>query len=560
MLEIGSIVDGKYKILLKVGHGGMSNVYLAINEAANKRWAIKEIDKEGTQVRQDPKKETSIMKRLRHPNLPQIVDVIETETTYLIVMDYVEGHTLRQVVEDEGPQKQETVVEWALQLCDVLDYLHNLDPPIIYRDMKPENVMLRPDGKVILIDFGIAREYRETKTNDTRPLGTVGYAAPEQYGGAGQTDARTDIYSLGATIYHLVTGKNPTKPPYEIKPIRRWNPALSSGLEAIIIRCTKNDPDARYQNIKELRYALLHYRELEKEYQKKKMSQLKRVFAAAVAGVMLTAAGIGAKAYASSIINSTYESHIRTAQTAITKEEQVQACFDAIRTTPDRSEAYILLIKDIYLSDGTFDRQEAEELSSIMGFKEADGRSTMEEKLRKNQKNYDATSYEIGLAYFYYYAGDGSKQLSRAWFDTARNSSTLDKTKRGRAERFYSIADYYAQLGNRNKAGDNTASYKTYWEDMTALTAGDIAAEDNIQTALIMYKEFTYQAGVHAKEFRDAGIGREEILSELDRIHKNMEWIMEQDGYDPETGGRLADAVFSNIESAKKTIETVYFE
>lgn len=560
MLEVGTVVGGKYKILYRVGHGGMSNVYLAINEAANKEWAIKEIDKERKGVRQVPETETAIMKRLDHPHLPRIVDVIETETTYLILMDYIEGQTLRKIVDDQGAQKQEDVVDWALQLCDVLDYLHNLDPPIIYRDMKPENIMLRPDGTVVLIDFGIAREYKESADSDTRALGTIGYAAPEQYGGEGQTDARTDIYTLGATMYHLVTGKNPTKPPYEMRPIRRWDPSLSSGLESIIIKCTKNNPEDRYQNIKELQYALLHYRELEKEYQKKKNTQLKKVITTAAAGIICIAAGIGAKAYASSLVNGTYESQLRAAQTAITKEEQVQACFEAVKTTPDRPEAYELLLNDIYLSDGSFTMEEAEELSTVMGYRGPDGKATMEEKFRKNKRGYDQYCYDCGLAYFYYYEEQGNKQLSRPWFDTARNSSSLDKVKKERAERLFSIADYYTRLGNRNKAGDNTASYKTYWEDMTALSSGDIATEDNIQTALVMYKETAYQAGIHAKEFKDAGVTKQQLLSELRRIQENMEWIVEADGYDRDASGVLADAVFSNIESAEKTIDIVYFE
>lgn len=560
MLEVGTVVGGKYKVLYKVGHGGMSNVYLAINEVANKKWAIKEIDKEGTDVRQESDTETSIMRRLDHPHLPRIVDVIETDTTYLILMDYIEGQTLRKIVDNNGAQKQETVVDWALQLCDVLDYMHHLDPPVIFRDMKPDNVMLRPDGTVFLIDFGIAREYKENAVGDTRALGTIGYAAPEQYGGEGQTDPRTDIYALGATMYHLVTGKNPTKPPYEMRPIRRWDPSLSTALEAIIIKCTKNNPDDRYQSIKELQYALEHYKELETEYQKKKMFQLRKVIGTAAAGFICMIAGISLKAYASSLVNSTYESQIRAAQTAITKEEQVQACFEAVKTTPDRQEAYELLLNNVYLSDGSFTTEEASQLSTIMGYKEPDGRATMEEKLRKNKKGYDRFCYDCGLAYFYYYEEQGNKQLSRPWFDTARNSSTLDKTKKRRAARLFSIADYYAQLGNRNKAGDNTASYKTYWDDMTALSAGDIATEDNVQTALVMYKEISYQAGIHAKEFKDAGVTKEQLLSELRRIQENMEWIIEMDGYDPDASGSLADAVFSNIESAEKTIDIVYFE
>ena len=239
MLEIGSLVDGKYKILNKIGQGGMSIVYLAMNERANKQWAIKEVRKDGVQnfqaVKQGVIAETEMLKKLNHPNLPSIVDVIDGDGTLLIVMDYIEGRHLESVVTEYGAQSQEDVLQWAKQLCDVLAYLHSRKPPIIYRDMKPSNIMLKPDGKVVLIDFGIAREFKENSGADTTCLGTQGYAAPEQYGGRGQTDARTDIYCLGATLYHLLTGHNPNEPPYALYPIRYWNPRLSSGLEKIIL-------------------------------------------------------------------------------------------------------------------------------------------------------------------------------------------------------------------------------------------------------------------------------------------------------------------------------------
>ena len=129
MLQIGSIIDGKYKILNKIGQGGMSVVYLAMNERANKQWAIKEVRKDGVQnfevVKQGLIAETDLLKKLNHPNLPSIIDVIDGDGTFLIVMDYIEGKSLNSILQEQGAQKQEDVVEWAKQLCDVLGYLHS---------------------------------------------------------------------------------------------------------------------------------------------------------------------------------------------------------------------------------------------------------------------------------------------------------------------------------------------------------------------------------------------------------------------------------------------------
>lgn len=171
MLEIGSLIDGKYRILNKVGQGSMGVVYMAMNERANKTWAIKEVQKDGKQdfevVKQGLIVETDMLKRLDHAHLPSIVDVIDSNESFLIVMDFIEGRTLKAILDDEGAQPQEDVIEWAKQLCDVLGYLHSRKPPIVYRDMKPSNVMLKPDGSVILFDFGTAREYKETSVEDT---------------------------------------------------------------------------------------------------------------------------------------------------------------------------------------------------------------------------------------------------------------------------------------------------------------------------------------------------------------------------------------------------------
>ena len=131
MVQIGSIIDGKYKILNKIGQGGMSVVYLAMNERANKQWAIKEVRKDGVQnfevVKQGLIAETDLLKKLNHPNLPSIIDVIDGDGTFLIVMDYIEGKSLNSILQEQGAQKQEDVVEWAKQLCDVLGYLHSTE-------------------------------------------------------------------------------------------------------------------------------------------------------------------------------------------------------------------------------------------------------------------------------------------------------------------------------------------------------------------------------------------------------------------------------------------------
>ncbi len=289
-MPAGTVIANKYEVLKKIGQGGMSVVYLVMDTRLNKNWALKEVRKDGIKdyevVKQGLVVETDMLKRLSHPHLPRIVDIHNADDSFYVVMDYVEGQPLNSILDEYGAQPQDLVIDWAKQLCDVLHYLHTRTPAIVYRDMKPGNVMLRPEGNLTLIDFGIAREFKEKNNADTTCLGTRGYAAPEQFGNRGQTDPRTDIYCLGATLYHLVTGKNPCEEPYEMHPICKVNPQLSNGLERIIQKCTQSDPNNRYQSCAELMYDLEHYNEIDDKFRKKQMAKLAAFCAPVVACVL----------------------------------------------------------------------------------------------------------------------------------------------------------------------------------------------------------------------------------------------------------------------------------
>lgn len=340
MARLGEIIDGKYEVLREVGRGGMSVVYLAMDKRLNKQWAIKEFRKD----KDDASKqialkalldEANLMKKLDHPTLPRIVDIIDDNKNVYVVMDYIEGESLNKVLDAYGAQPQEAVIEWAKQLSDVLDYLHTQNPPVIYRDMKPANIMLKPDGTVRLIDFGIAREYKEGKDGDTEAIGTRGYAAPEQFGGKGQTDARTDIYSLGVTLYHLVTGKNPAEPPYEIYPIRHWNPSLSSGFEWLIQKCTQLNPNDRYQSCAEVTYVLENLSKFESEYKKKQRSRINLFFAAVVITVVFAISCVACFVGANSMKKETFEYNMSL--------NTIQGYIDAMETEQDDPRPYVSL-------------------------------------------------------------------------------------------------------------------------------------------------------------------------------------------------------------------------
>ncbi len=525
MLEPGMLIDGKYRIVSRCGQGGMSVVYMARNERANRTWAIKEIRKDGIQdfdmVRRGLIVETNLLKRLHHPHLPGIIDVIDRDGAFLIVMDFIEGRTLGEHLKEHGAQPQESVIGWAEQLCDVLGYLHSQKPPIIYRDMKPSNVMLKPDGSVVLFDFGAAREYKASSLKDTTCLGTRGYAAPEQYGGHGQTDARTDIYGLGATMYHLLTGQSPGEPPYEMYPIRRWNPGLSAGLEAIILKCTQNNPADRYQTCAELLYALEHYWESDQAYLRRQKSRLACFLFPAFLSLILGAGAAAFYGVEGHTVKSSYEAYLADAKNSTAKSDEIGYYRKAIRLDPSRSEAYLSLLKDGFLDDGLLSCKESEELRAIL-IEYGNGKETNETKFRCNKKGYEEFSYQAGIAYYYKYEEKGSKKNAKGYFETAATAEYLDSRQKERARRLYKISEYYSRIGAVDETGDAPVTYRKYWEDLTELSSGNLVEVDNERTALIMYQELVTQLVSHASDFRRDGVSREEMDEGLGTIRAHL--------------------------------------
>lgn len=558
MLEIGSVIDGKYKILNVVGKGGMSVVYLAMNERANKQWAIKEVRKDGMQsfevVKQNLVAETDLLKKLNHPHLPSIIDVIDCDDTFLIVMDYIEGNPLSKALETSGAQNQDDVIEWAKQLCDVLGYLHSRKPPIIYRDMKPSNVMLKPDGNVMLIDFGTAREFKSTSVADTTCLGTQGYAAPEQFGGHGQTDARTDIYCLGATMYHLVTGHNPATPPYEMYPIRQWNPMLSSGLEEIILKCTQRNPEDRYQSCAELLYALDHYRDLDIENKKVQSLKWKTFLTTFIMTIVMLLGTIGFSVGLTVQTSSTYESKLDSGKNALDQAAAEQDYLDAIDIDPSDIRAYQGLL-EIYEKDSKLTEDE------YMTFRSAMDAHKDELVAKDSEKYADEVAYKFANDLYFTYVKDDSKnekfgvggiKKSAEWYEDTEKYSSDEKIK-NRSKLLLSMIDAYQNTSVTNSAGDPVENAQNYWSNLKEIASDDIAKEDNNQVALLIYNNVVSQiAGKYDNIIRNGLANASEILSELDRIENCVEHI------DPsqEDLKAVKDDCLANIKAARVGVES----
>ena len=265
MLSPQSMLAGRYIIVQKVGQGGMAAVYKATDtRLGHNIVAIKEMSdaaitdpSEKQQARQAFEQEAQMLARLNHPNLPRVTDHFSERGKQYLVMDFIEGQTLEKILAPvPGFLGEKQVVDWGAQLCGVLDYLHSQRPPVIFRDLKPSNIMVDQDGKVKLIDFGIARLFKAGKTTDTVTFGTAGYAPPEQYG-KGQTDARSDIYALGATLHHLLTRRDPAQMPFVFPSVRSLNAKVSEPLDRAILRALEQDPARRWPTAREMQDALV---------------------------------------------------------------------------------------------------------------------------------------------------------------------------------------------------------------------------------------------------------------------------------------------------------------
>jgi len=277
-LNTGDIVHNKYKVIKVIGKGGYSDVYLVEDMADNMYLAIKELviyctdPAERAEVEKQIRLEVNMLRQLKHPKLPEFKDYFEENQRYYMVMEYIDGEDL--VVSYENNMDYwsvQVVLKLAIELCSMFEYLHSQNPPVIFKDLKPQNIMIDKSGEIRLIDFGISKYYG-SKTMPAARAVSANFSSPEQYTSIG-TDMRTDIYSLGATLYYMFTGDKPLDSvkrmitPGEFKKPGTLNPSVTEELEAIILKAMELKKEKRYQSVSEMK------RELEKFSNSKTMDK-----------------------------------------------------------------------------------------------------------------------------------------------------------------------------------------------------------------------------------------------------------------------------------------------
>ena len=555
MAEIGSVIDGKYEILRKIGQGGMSVVYLAMDTHLNKQWAVKEIRKKGNGkddvvIVNSLLAEVNMMKKLDHPSLPRIVDIIDNGETIFVVMDYIEGESLDKILLEYGPQPEELVIAWAKQLCDVLSYLHSQKPPIIYRDMKPANIMLKPEGNIKIIDFGIAREYKEQSLADTTVLGTKGYAPPEQY--SGQTDARSDIFALGMTMHHLLTGIDP-RGGEKYVPVRMWNPELSEGIEIIIDKCVQPAAENRYQNCSDLLYDLEHPDLITEDYKRIQKRKLRAFVISGTLAVALAAAGITCRVTAKTINNNDYENLVSVSEST-SVDEKIDSYMKAIDIYPEKLDAYEKMLT-AYEDDGIFGKKQNDQFLGIYNRNKS--------KFDTSSKEYAELNYQIGMMYFNYYTDeDGSYSFSNrvqkaiSFFEVnAKNENISPDFKEKKiSDCYYQICSFYKTY-ILNSATVEEASKENYEQLLDQINDTLTEVEDSGA-----YDKLTFYNGVfmllydQRTNMEQVNVDQDKILTLLNCVYEKASELTVQ----KEQSQQLQREILDNYDNYREAIQRTY--
>ncbi len=276
-------MESRYEILDKIGEGGRSEVFKAFDRHLNRFVAIKKVNGKEEHLLL----EAEILMKLKHPAIPVIYDIVKEEERNCIIMEYMEGVNLLSFLEKEGFVEEKTAVKIGIRISECLQYLHHLPEKIIYRDLKPANILLDETGQIKLIDFDSAFTGKERKDRKVRS-GTYGYSAPEQFEAGLDIDEKSDIYGLGTTLYHLLTGKNPSKPPYHFYKIRDVNPLITEELEEVVENCMSEERQKRYGDMGEVLQELKRCGNITKEGRSRKKRGKRRYMIEEKKNILLT--------------------------------------------------------------------------------------------------------------------------------------------------------------------------------------------------------------------------------------------------------------------------------
>ena len=394
MIRSGSVVGGRYTVLRELGRGGMGTVCLVIQNRSGKLWAMKVLHLKAAvrpEAEQILRQEFEMMRRLRHPGLPELADVIEEDGEYCLVMTYIKGRSLQQLISsgqgpDNRPYGPEEIIRWGLDLCSIMIYLHERKPPVLYLDLKPSNVMLQADGKLYLVDLGASLILRHG-FKAAPVAGTASYAPPELKGGS-SLGPWSDVYSFGRLLQALVRGMKSEKKAESRKALK--------ALEPVIRRCLYTCPGDRYRSFREVSAALSQI--VSRGRRKRRRRQHFLIVGRTLLGMSLVfaAGSIALNAASRAVSRRSYESLTEGAE-GLAEDDLMQAVAEAAALQPEKPQAYLLLIGRLS-ADGSFDAADLDRVRSLLYGRSGEGEPDHLHLLKRDSAAYGEVAYALGQA------------------------------------------------------------------------------------------------------------------------------------------------------------------
>ena len=556
----------QYEILRELGRGGTSVVYLVKDKADRRNYAMKVLRNDDGKQELSEKKadhlsaEAEVLKALcidepgnvsLHPGIPAYIEcVCDGKGEFAgFVMEYVEGRSLQKILEDGRAYTVREAVEAGLQLCGIMEQLHGQNPPMIFRDLKPANILVRPSGEFVLVDYGAVRKLRKSAGSDTMQLGTDGYAAPEQYGGWEQSDERTDIYGIGAVLHHMITGR----PPLDtgLRPLREILGAEGESRQLdemvkILLRCCMTAPSMRYSSCKELEKALrsvirLRTRSRSRERGWKWFVLLVNTAAVCLGlAIVLAASAAGAK-------TAEYCALIEKARKETGFEEKKEAYRRAAALRPEDQEAYICFLREL-VADCVITEEEKSALDDVLFGRANAGRlwekaagneeGNLERMRKKRPGDYAAFSVELGKAYFACY--EGGREAARLCFRNALSAAGLWFDDRDMAEAMEVV------LGEEWSKGRIDA-----WRELEETSTREAEMSGNGVFAAAVCKAAAAEIALSADRHREVGTDMEMAKEVVQVAEIFMENAENDRIYVPE---RLREEMRTAVRSAERAV------
>lgn len=541
VLNVGqTILNGRYEIVKVIHTTGMANIYMVSDSNLNKYWCLKEIKKSEAGKNEieyySLLHEANIMKSLNHSGIPRIVTIEQEGDSIFIIMDFVDGVSVKTWIQRKGRVKQDAAVAWMKQVCQIMIYLHNRKYPIFYRDMKPDNLMLQSDGSIKLLDFGISIVIKKPNQKIDRALGTKGYAAPEQSKRGNVCDLRSDIYAMGKTLYYMLTGLNPSQlKPEQLKSVREIDSSISVGLENIVNKCIQPNPDDRYQSCEELLYALQNYMTLDSKYRAKIR---RKVYV--VAGMFVTSIFLIITSLIPYNVYNNQQIQQYNKLLAVAEQSGRQEDFEAVL---DWNPIDLAPYKDFIDSmkvDGVFSKEEE---SILLGYINPNL-----EKL-KQQKGYGELAYEIGKLYWFYYEGsteDEGMITSTKWFSDALEEDYEPEL----SQVYYQLGSFKRNISASVTESSDAGMYSEYFNNLITAKKQDNGELVNLQLNLALancISTYTYN-------LMTDGISYADIESQVTMLNEYI------GSYVPtiEKAQKSFDSLTKTVSTLQEKVDSVY--